>query len=257
MNTAPLGHVFPPIRDPHALPRRVLVLAAHPDDEVIGIGGLLAFHGERGDHVRIVHATGGDAGDPEGRHAGAPGGIAALREQELQRALAALGLGAGENFGLPDGQLGAHAKELAQRVEELFASEAPELLYTFHAGEYHADHRVLAAAACAARAALPATTRVLLFGVNQTVPYGALYEYSARVAVKRRALGCFESQLAYLDFAAKVMHRDQAATVNVELPEITHAELLLEVSLASWPEHVRSSASALRDAAPELFEDDA
>jgi hypothetical protein len=49
------------------------------------------------------------------------------------------------------------------------------------------------------------------------------------------------------------MHRDQAATVNVEDPAITHAELLLEVDRASWAQHIENCGRALRDACPELF----
>ncbi|PIE22460.1 MAG: hypothetical protein CSA62_12045 [Planctomycetota bacterium] len=241
-----LGHRFPAICDPNALPSRVLVLAAHPDDEVIGIGGLLAFHGQRGDRVRVVHATRGDAGDPGARHQE----IAKLREDELRRALAELGLAPGENLGYGDGALAQHLDPLTRDLRTLFEEDAPELLYVFHAGEYHSDHRSLAQAAFDARMALPEACRILLFGVNQVVPFGDLYEYSARVESKRRALACFESQLAYLDFASKVMHRDQAATVNVELPEITHAELILETCRSGWQDHVESSRRALLAADP-------
>ena len=44
--------LFPPLKDPRELPARVLCFAPHSDDEVLGCGGLLAFHAERGDEVR-------------------------------------------------------------------------------------------------------------------------------------------------------------------------------------------------------------
>ena len=40
---------------------RVLVLAAHPDDEVLGMGGTIAVHVGRGDEVRIVVVTDGSS----------------------------------------------------------------------------------------------------------------------------------------------------------------------------------------------------
>ena len=40
---------------------RVLVLAAHPDDEVLGMGGTIAVHADRGDEVRIVVVTDGSS----------------------------------------------------------------------------------------------------------------------------------------------------------------------------------------------------
>jgi LmbE family N-acetylglucosaminyl deacetylase len=228
------GHAFPPIRSRDELPRRVLVVVAHADDEVIGIGGLLAFHAQRGDSVHVVHATTGGRGDPDARHED----IEAMRQQEGVDALAALGIDPPTTLGFQDGSLSGCERELATALGELFAEHTPGLLYTFHRGEYHADHRAIAAAACKARDFLEAACRILLFGVNQAVPFGDLYDYSDLVAVKQRALACFRSQLAYLDFATKVMQRDQAATVNVELPEVTHAELLAEVDRETWPAHI-------------------
>jgi len=40
---------------------RVLVVAAHPDDEVLGMGGTIARHADRGDVVRIVCVTDGSS----------------------------------------------------------------------------------------------------------------------------------------------------------------------------------------------------
>ena len=62
---------------------RVLVFAAHPDDEVLGMGGTIALHAERGDDVRIVVVTDGSStqypGDAEtlARQAGEAGGSVA------------------------------------------------------------------------------------------------------------------------------------------------------------------------------------
>jgi LmbE family N-acetylglucosaminyl deacetylase len=235
------GHVFPRIRARDDLPRRALVVVAHPDDEVIGIGGLLAFHGRRGDAVRVVHATGGGGGDPQGRH----DDILRLRRAEVRAALATLGLAAPGDLGFEDGTLGQQAGRLQDRLAAEFRTEQPPLVYTFFGGEYHADHRALARAACAARDALPAGCRVLLFGVNHVPPFAELWDYSDLVERKKAALTCFRSQLAYLDFASKVMHRDQAATVNVELPEVTHAELLVEVDRTTWPQHLARMDSFL------------
>lgn len=228
-------HAFPPIADRNALPRDVLVVVAHPDDEVIGLGGLLAFHGARGDSVQVVHATGGGGGDPDGKH----GDIEAIRRREVCAALAELGIDEPLSFGLPDGELSQHREQLGHAVRAAYAEHRPALVYAFFPGEYHADHRALARACCDAAEALPADCRVLLFGVNQTVPCGTLYDYSDLVERKKAALACFASQLAYLDFATKVMHRDQAATVNVEDQAVTHAELLIETSPSRWSDYVQ------------------
>ncbi len=240
------------MRDPSDLPRRVLCLVAHPDDEVIGLGGLLAFHGARGDEVLVVHATGGGAGDPLGMQKD----LVAKRQDEVRRALAVLGVGAPERLGFHDGCLIDEGAALEKALQGLFERDAPELLYTFHGGEFHGDHRTLAERACAARASLPSLCRVMLFGVNQPVAFGALFDYSALASKKKEALSQFDSQLAYLDFATKVLQRDQAATLNVEDPAVTHAELLLEVDLASWPKHLQHMQHIMEDAFGEEARDE-
>src|SRR5687768_15150977 len=74
---------------------RLLVLAPHPDDEVIGCGGLIAQHLREHRSVRIVIAT--DGGE---------GGEAALREEESRRGVATLGNAEVEFLRFPDRTLG-------------------------------------------------------------------------------------------------------------------------------------------------------
>ena len=79
---------------------RVLVLAAHPDDEVLGMGGTIAVHTDRGDEVRIVVVTDGSStqypGDAETR---------ARKEEEAVRAAAELGVTDYVHLDLPDMRL--------------------------------------------------------------------------------------------------------------------------------------------------------
>ena len=61
---------------------KVLVFAAHPDDEVLGMGGTIALHaGPLGDEVRIVCVTDGSSTQYPGD--------TALREQKNEEARAA------------------------------------------------------------------------------------------------------------------------------------------------------------------------
>jgi len=62
---------FPPLIDPRTLPSRVLCVAPHPDDEVIGCGGALALHAARGDRVRVVVVSDGAGPARDGELGGA------------------------------------------------------------------------------------------------------------------------------------------------------------------------------------------
>ena len=87
----------------------------------------------------------------------------------------------------------------------------------------------MAQAVARAAGSLPPDCRCLLFGVNQVVVGGTMFDVTAYMDRKQHALAAFESQLAYNDFRLKILHRDHAATVNVEDPAIQHAELFADL----------------------------
>ena len=72
-----------------ARPRRAVVVAPHPDDEVLGAGGLVRVLAGSGTAVRILAVTDGEASHP-----GAPATLAARRREESRTALHRLGAGA-------------------------------------------------------------------------------------------------------------------------------------------------------------------
>ncbi|MEM7203376.1 MAG: PIG-L family deacetylase [Planctomycetota bacterium] len=245
-----MKHRFPPLFDKAALAPPVLVVVAHPDDEVIGCGAMMAWHRRSGHPVTVVHVTDGAAGDPEGKF----GDITEVRRREGRAALAALGVDDVRTLGLPDGGVAEAAGRLDGDLRTLFAALQPATLYSFFYAESHRDHRAVARAVAGAADALPPACRVLLFGVNQPVSGGVMFDVSELAEEKRRALACYASQLAYNDFAAKVLHRDHAATVNVEDPAVQHAEVFADLVPGRLPavrEATESVWTALYGADPE------
>lgn len=117
---------------------RVLVLAAHPDDEVLGMGGTLAVHADRGDEVRVVVVTDGSSTQYPG-----DAGLRARKEEEAVRAAAELGITDYVHLDLPDMRLDTLAHvEVNRVVEEHVAEVRPEIVYTAHP-DVNRDHRVL------------------------------------------------------------------------------------------------------------------
>ncbi|WP_375485575.1 PIG-L deacetylase family protein [uncultured Jatrophihabitans sp.] len=133
----------------------VLVLAAHPDDETLGAGGLLARCAQDDVPVTVVVASDGEASHPSSRTA-SPAQLARRRRDEVRAAVSVLAPGCEVRFlGLPDGALTEHRDTLIEQVEQLVG--AATLIVSPWAGDRHPDHEACAraAAAIARRRGLP------------------------------------------------------------------------------------------------------
>ncbi|GIE48908.1 acetylglucosaminylphosphatidylinositol deacetylase [Amorphoplanes nipponensis] len=126
-----------------------LVVAPHPDDEVLGVGGLLA----RLPDAEVVAVTDGEASHP-GSTVYTPARLAALRRKETAEALRRLGLPGTpvRHLGQPDGGIDENALTVA--LGRLL-TPGRWCLATWR-GDGHPDHEAVgraAAAACAATGA--------------------------------------------------------------------------------------------------------
>ncbi len=144
--------------------RRVVLVAAHPDDETIGAGGLLP----RLRDVVIVHVTDGAPRDL--RDARAAGfefreDYAQARRLELLNALELAGIGREQTRALnvPDQEASLDLAGLAQRVAEILAEERPGAVLTHPYEGGHPDHDATAFAVHAACAGLPAAPDIYEF----------------------------------------------------------------------------------------------
>lgn len=192
---------------PRALARpargRVLLLAPHADDDVLGAGGTCALHVEQGDPVHVVVAYDGLEGDPERRFSRAE--LRDMRQREARAGGAHLGLEHYEFLAHPEGHLPsgpellAGARALAERVRALEV----DTVYCPWAGEHHLDHHVLARATRLALAL--AGYRGAAWGYEVWTPLvpTVVVDVTAVHARKVAALREHGSQLAYLDLLHK------------------------------------------------------
>lgn len=182
----------------HEPPRgRVLVLAPHPDDEVLSCGGVLALHARRGDEVRVVIATDGAAGDPEGRYP--RDSYVELRRSESRAAAAILGTPPPEFWGFPDQGLGSCA-DLVDRLRAVLAEYRPEVVYRPPDCEMHPDHYALAAAFAEAGRAAGVSFGDYAFDSWVAIRPTHVIDISAVWERKREAAEQFKSQLVYNDY---------------------------------------------------------
>lgn len=117
---------------------RVLVIAAHPDDEVLGMGGTIAVHTGWGDNVRVLVVTDGSSTQYPG-----DADIRARKEREALRAAKELGVDDYVHLDLPDMRLDTLEHiEVNKVVEEHIRDFGPQVVYTVQPDVNH-DHRVL------------------------------------------------------------------------------------------------------------------
>lgn len=128
--------------------RHAVIVAPHPDDEVIGAAALIRALKRQNTRVTVVVVSDGAASHPASRRWPAKRLVAARRRESLM-ALRRLAVSAGEVrfLGLPDGalpQLPARCRQRVRRAINLAASV--DLIVGPDAGDAHPDHRAVAAA---------------------------------------------------------------------------------------------------------------
>jgi LmbE family N-acetylglucosaminyl deacetylase len=114
----------------------VLVVAPHPDDDVIGCGGSIALHRSLGHNVHVVYMTSGDAGSikiPKKT-------LGDVREKEALAALRVLDVSQYTFFRLPDGYVSTDDNVL-KRFIELIRETKPNVIYIPHEADAHRDHK--------------------------------------------------------------------------------------------------------------------
>lgn len=134
----------------------ILVVAAHPDDELLGCAGALARHARAGDRVEIAilaeGATSRSADSDRDSHAAE---LDRLRDA-ARRAADMIGANEPEFFGLPDNRMdGLVLLDLVQRLEQTIARVRPEIVYTHHRGDVNVDHDITHRAVITACRPLP------------------------------------------------------------------------------------------------------
>ncbi len=110
---------FPPLDEDGC--QALVLVAPHPDDEILGVGGWASALAARGIAVTILSVT-----DGEGSHPGSPtltpSELAALRRAESLRAASHLGLPDPIRLGLPDGGVAEHEANLAELIRPHLAA---------------------------------------------------------------------------------------------------------------------------------------
>lgn len=181
---------------------RLLVFAPHPDDEVIGCGGLMAHHLREKRAVRVVIATDGTKATGA---AGDQDAYRRLREQEARRGLDVIGGGELEFLRFPDRGLN---DAVADKIADQLRAFRPDLICVPSPIEIHPDHLALSRAFCQliqrhkSLFADLATTRVAFYEVSQPMQPNTLVDITGVAETKYAAIAAHASQIELKDYVA-------------------------------------------------------
>jgi LmbE family N-acetylglucosaminyl deacetylase len=175
---------------------RVLCVAAHPDDEVLGCGGTLARHAAEGDEVHTIFCADGETSR----------GMKALPNRNFMAHAASKVLGTQMPIYLDyaDQRLDqASLLELTQRIEDRARIIRPSIVYTHHAGDLNMDHALTARATLTAFRPLPDSSvrQIFAFEVVSSTEWGTGFWPNHFVTItaywktKIDALLCYSSEM--------------------------------------------------------------
>jgi LmbE family N-acetylglucosaminyl deacetylase len=175
---------------------RIVVIAPHPDDEILGAGGTIARLCRAGSRVELVAVTDGEQSHPDMEDH-----LRAIRPLETLAAAARLGieLGAVSRLRHPDGQI-----DEARLAEQLVALIRPgDLVLAQWQRDGHPDHDAAGRAAATAAARRGADLLAyLVWAWHWAKPGDLPWERAVRIDIahvagaKRAAAACFRSQVS-------------------------------------------------------------
>lgn len=184
---------------------KVLVVAAHPDDEVLGAGGVMARHISAGDDVAVLILGEGVSSRYPKREMAKHEEFEALKKAS-KKALAALGV-KNVTFGdFPDNRFDSvDLLDLVKCVESVKKKHRPQVIYTHHDGDLNIDH------ALTARAVITATRPVKAESVKKIYAFEIL---SSSEWNFQRSAAAFKPN-CYFDIAKQLNQKVKAFSAYV------------------------------------------
>ncbi|MCK8658428.1 PIG-L deacetylase family protein [Pseudomonas umsongensis] len=199
--------------------QRLVVVAPHPDDEVLGCAGILAGMQGREADVLLIAVTDGEASHPQSRH-WTPTRLRQQRPKESMRALACMGLDVTalgwQRLGLPDSGV---AGQEALLIERLMALIRPhDRVITTWRLDGHCDHEATGrATACAVAQQGACLIEVPVWAWHWArpddarIPWARAHKYRLEpqvLAQKRQAIAAHVSQVSPEGQAPAVLSRE-------------------------------------------------
>lgn len=140
--------------------KKVIVVSAHPDDEVIGAGGTLLKHKHSGDEIYWLITT--NVFETQGFSKER----VESRQEEINKVANRLGITKVFKLGYPTMTLSSSSIiNMVPEVSKVFSEVQPEIVYCLNRSDAHSDHRITfdAVMSCTKSFRYPYIKRVLMY----------------------------------------------------------------------------------------------
>ena len=197
-------------------PGRVLVLAPHMDDEVIGAGGTMILHREAGSALGVVFTT--DSGGPAANGHRQRRATTEIRAREARAVADRFGFEILAVLPHPDGALSLHEPALGRDLAEWIESWRPDQIFCPFPADHHRDHQATAAALGAAIARAGWDGQVWCYEVWSTLWPNVEIDITRVVEAKREAISLYASQVAGMDYVEATLGLNRYRGLRVRVP---------------------------------------
>jgi LmbE family N-acetylglucosaminyl deacetylase len=213
--------------------RNVIVISAHPDDEIIGAGGTLLKHKANGDTIYWLITTN------VFEHQGFSKERVKSRQEEIEKVAERLGVKKVFKLDYPTMSLSSSSViTMTPKISEIFQEVTPEIIYCLNRSDAHSDHRHTfdAVAACTKSFRYPFIKQVLMYEcISETEFAPALPEkvflpnyfvdISTYFAEKLEIMKIYESEIGTHPFPRSLRNIEALATYRGASIGVEYAEL--------------------------------
>lgn len=144
---------------------KILVVAAHPDDEILGVGGTILRHVSEGDSVHVMILAEGITSRGTKRDVSHDENELSRLHEVSRNVAEYMGVSKLILCGFPDNRMdGIDLLDVVKRIEREVYDFCPDIIYTHHVGDVNVDHQIAHKAVITACRPLPGmTVKQLLF----------------------------------------------------------------------------------------------
>ena len=211
---------------------KIAVISAHPDDEILGVGGTLLKHQKNGDEILWIIVT--DVFEKNGFSKERVDS----RHIEVEKVSKEMGFSKTIQLGFPTMSLSSESlNQLIPQISKEFMAFEPEVIYCPNRTDAHSDHRIVfdAVWACTKSFRYPYVKRVLMFEcISETEFAPALSErvfvpnyfvdISEYVDKKDVIMKIYESELGLHPFPRSIKNIRALSTFRGATIGVEHAE---------------------------------